>query len=444
MKSIHSTYYFLGIGGVGMSALARLCHLRGAKVFGYDRVKSSITQELEREGIRIEYNDEVTSIPDEVLDQKASIIYTAAIPSSHPQLNFFIREGYSVKKRALFLAELCQGKTTLAVGGTHGKTTTTAFLTHMFAYSKLPFTSFMGGFFKNNSSNLIRTGDDFMIVEADEYDRSFLHLHPTVAGITSIDSDHLDIYKTPQAFEKAFAVFASQVKQQLIIAHGLPFDGLTYGVNVDAVYRIENVQKFETGYLFDIKTPKEAHRGVKLNQLGAHNLSNMLCALAMADQVGISVKKALESLESFPGVYRRLNVFKWKGAWLIDDYAHHQTEIKSVLETVQSFFAEQKKCVVFQPHLFSRTQDFYKEFIEVLSQFDEVVLMEIYPAREEPIEGISSKNLLRDLNHPNKKLIEKTQLAQTIEASEATVFALLGAGDIGEQIQFLKSKIEVE
>jgi len=443
MKLLKTTYYFIGIGGVGMSALARLCVLRGANVFGYDRVQSKVTLELEKIGITIVYDERLEAIPPSVLDKQTGIVYTAAIPNTHPQLNYFIKEGFSVKKRALFLAELCEGKTTLAVGGTHGKTTTTAFLTHMCAYADLPFTSLMGGFFSNDPSNLIRTGDTYMIVEADEYDRSFLNLYPTIAGVTSIDADHLDIYQTPQSFQEAFSIFASQVSQKLIVAHGLPFDGLTYGVEVAADYRIEKVQKIDDGYLFNLFTPNEEFVGVKLNQLGVHNLSNMLCALAIVDQVGVSPKKALSSLETFPGVYRRMNVFRWKNAWIIDDYAHHPTEINTVFETLNSFYPEQKNCVVFQPHLFSRTQDFYTEFIEVLSQFDEIVLLNIYPAREKPIEGISSQNMLNDLNHPNKKLIEKSKIAEAMEESDAQVFALLGAGDIGEQIQLLKAKLEI-
>ena len=433
-------YYFIGIGGVGMSALARLCLLEGNKVFGYDRIQSKVTDELEKQGIPIIYQDTVEAMPSEVLDKQTQIIYTSAIKGDHPQLRYFIKNNFSVKKRALFMAELCDGKPTLAVAGTHGKTTTSAFLTHIFSETCQSFTSLMGGFFQGNSSNLIRTGNDFMLVEADEYDRSFLNIHPTVGAITSIDSDHLDVYQNRKAFEEAFATFSSQVTQQLIIAHGLPFDGLTYGFNVEADYRIFNIKQLKTGYKFDLKTPTNKFSKVKINQIGEHNLSNILCALAMADQVDIPLDIALNSLISFPGVHRRMNLFKWGEKLLIDDYAHHPTEIKSVLKTLQSFYSKQQKCVIFQPHLFSRTQDFYEEFLNVLSQFDEVVLLDIYPARELPIEGITSARMIDDLNHFNKKLIDKTMIPKTITESEAKVFALLGAGDIGEEIQLLKSQ----
>ena len=433
------TYYFIGIGGVGMSAIARLCLLYGNRVFGYDRVHSKITAELEKEGVSIIYEDAIKSVFSEVFDKKTKIIYSAAIPKSHPQLSYFIENKFTVKKRALFMAELCAGKPTLAVAGTHGKTTTSAFLTHIFSETKQSFTSIMGGFFQDNPSNITRTGDDFMLVEADEYDRSFLYLHPTVGAITSIDSDHLDVYQTKQAFEKAFTTFSSQVSQQLIVAYGLPFEGLTYGIDVEADYKIYNVKCLTGGYKFDLSTPSEKFTEVKLNQLGEHNLSNMLCALAMADQVGVPMNIALKSMLYFPGVYRRMNLFKWRDKWLIDDYAHHPTEITSVFNTVQSFFSDQRKCIIFQPHLFSRTQDFYKEFLAVLSKFDEVVLLDIYPARELPIKGISSSRMIDDLNHKCKKLINKNMISNSIMESQASVFTLLGAGDIGEEIQLLKS-----
>jgi UDP-N-acetylmuramate--alanine ligase len=440
MRHQPQTYYFIGIGGVGMSALARLCLLQEKTVLGYDRVQSRITDELEEEGIPILFNDSVEALFDSVFQNETQIIFTAAIPDSHPQLSYFIENGFNVKKRALFMAELCANKPTLAVAGTHGKTTTTAFLTHIFSKTGQSFTSIMGGFFQNDSSNLISTGDDFMLVEADEYDRSFLHLHPTISGITSIDSDHLDVYETREAFENAFAQFSSQVSQQRIVAHGVPLEGLTYGIDVPADYRIHNVKTLVNGYEFDLTTPSEEFSKIRLNQLGEHNLSNMLCALAMADQVNVSMKAALDSMVSFPGVHRRMHLFQWDNKWLIDDYAHHPTEIRSVLKTLKTFYPNEQKCVIFQPHLFSRTQDFYQEFLKVLTGFDEVILLDIYPAREKPIAGVTSSKMVDDLMHSNKKLIKKDEISEAIMGSQATVFALLGAGDIGEEIQQLKLK----
>lgn len=444
MKQQPLTYYFIGIGGVGMSALARLCLLEGNTVFGYDRVCSRVTLELEQEGIPIIYQDSVEAMFPEVLETRTQIIYTAAIPANHPQLCYFIESEFSVKKRAVFMAELCNGKKSLAVAGTHGKTTTSAFLTYIFSETKQSFTSIMGGFFQNSSSNLIRTGSDFMLVEADEYDRSFLHLHPTFGAITSIDADHLDVYQTREVFEETFAAFSSQVSQQLIVAYGLPFEGLTYGIEVDADYRIYNVKCLKVGYQFDLTTPSEKFTHIKLNQLGEHNLSNMLCAIAVADQAGIPIGSALKAMDSFPGVHRRMNLFEWNDKLLIDDYAHHPTEIKSVLKTLETFYSAHRKCVIFQPHLFTRTQDFYDEFLAVLSEFDEVVLLDIYPARELPVAGITSARMIEDLDHPCKKLIDKSMVLKTVMESKASVFALLGAGDIGEEIQLLKSKLVIK
>lgn len=440
MSTKQKTFYFIGIGGVGMSALARLCLMEGHSVFGYDKVKSVITQDLSHQGIQIFYDEGLEDLPEEVLKHSTEIIYTAAIPDSHKQLQFFKNSGFLVRKRAVFLADWCAGKTTLAVAGTHGKTTTMAFLTHIFSQTGQSFTALMGGFFQNNHSNLFRTGEEFVLVEADEYDRSFLHLHPTIAAVTSLDPDHLDIYETAAEFKSAFKVFSEQVSQKLIVAHGIDLPGLSYGIDIEADYQIFNIKYDADGYLFDLKTPQNTYTNLRLNQLGVHNLANMLCAVALADQVQIPLPRILEALISFPGVYRRMNCFKWKKKLLIDDYAHHPSEIKTVLETLKGFYPDQRLGVVFQPHLFSRTKDFYHQFIAVLSEFDEVILLEIYPAREKPIEGISSNQLLKDLEHPSKRLITKREMPQAIQEGQSTVFALLGAGDIGVEIQKLKSQ----
>lgn len=432
-------FYFIGIGGVGMSALARLCFRQGHRVFGYDKTPSEITQQLIAQGIAIEYDEAVSALSSEIMSPEVIVIYTAAIPENHPQLSYFKKLGNLVIKRAKFLAELCSDKKTLAVAGTHGKTTTSLILTHIFSETKQSFTSVMGGFFNNDSSNLIQKGEDKFIVEADEYDRSFLHLHPNIACITSLEADHLDIYKTETAFKEAFERFSEQVKQVLIVAYGIPLSGLTYGIDVEADYKAFNLTMTARGYQFDLRTPSGIYYNVNFNQLGVHNVSNALGAIAMADQAGINMKQALLALERFPGVSRRMNVYHWKNTVLIDDYAHHPTEIESVFETIKSFYPKQKNCVIFQPHLFSRTQDFMKEFSLVLSKFDEVVLMDIYPAREAPISGINASSLLDLISHDQKICIHKTEIKNVLETTEASVVALLGAGDIGAEIQQLKS-----
>ena len=431
-------FYFIGIGGVGMSALARLCLKEGYEVYGYDKTSSDITEQLIKNGIKIIFDDSVKALQNLLLSTDVQIVYSAAIPDFHPQLVFLKKQGNNVIKRAEFLAKVCINKKTLAVAGTHGKTTTSSILTHIFSKTNQSFISVMGGFFNNDSSNLIQTGSESIIVEADEYDRSFLHLNPTIACITSVDADHLDIYESEDIFLEAFVQFSKKVSNELIVAYGLPISGLTYGIEVAADYKAFNLKITEKGYRFDLTTPNREFKDIFFNQMGIHNVSNALCALAMADQAGIDINKSLLALESFPGVYRRMNLYRWRDIVIIDDYAHHPSEIDSVFKTIKTFYPKQKNCVVFQPHLFSRTRDFMNDFKTTLSKFDEVILMDIYPAREEPIKGVNAKILFDKISHTKKKYIEKNQIKKILKSSNADVFALLGAGDIGEEIKKLK------
>ena len=433
-------FYFIGIGGVGMSALARLCLKEGCKVYGYDKTSSEITEQLSKHGIKIIFDDSVKALQNILLSTNIQIVYSAAIPDSHPQLVFFKKQGNNVIKRAEFLAKVCNNKKTLAVAGTHGKTTTSSILTHIFSKTNQSFISVMGGFFNNDSSNLIQTGSESIIVEADEYDRSFLHLNPTIACITSVEADHLDIYESQDVFLEAFVQFSKQVSNDLIVAYGLPIPGLTYGIEVAADYKAFNLKITEKGYRFDLTTPNREFKDIFFNQMGIHNVSNALGAVAMADQAGIDINKSLLALESFPGVYRRMNLYRWRDNVIIDDYAHHPSEIDSVFETIKTFYPKQKNCVVFQPHLFSRTRDFMNDFKTTLSKFDEVILMDIYPAREKPIKGVNAKILFDGISHTKKKYIEKNQIKKILKSSSADVFALLGAGDIGEEIKKLKQE----
>ena len=431
-------FYFIGIGGVGMSALARLCLKEGCEVYGYDKTSSDITEQLIKNGIKIIFDDSVKALQNLLLSTDVQIVYSAAIPDFHPQLVFFKKQGNNVIKRAEFLAKVCINKKTLAVAGTHGKTTTSSILTHIFSKTNQSFISVMGGFFNNDSSNLIQTGSESIIVEADEYDRSFLHLNPTIACITSVEADHLDIYESEDIFLEAFVQFSKKVSNELIVAYGLPISGLTYGIEVAADYKAFNLKITEKGYRFDLTTPNREFKDIFFNQMGIHNVSNALGAVAMADQAGIDINKSLLALESFPGVYRRMNLYRWRDTVIIDDYAHHPSEIDSVFETIKTFYPKQKNCVVFQPHLFSRTRDFMNDFKTTLSKFDEVILMDIYPAREEPIKGVNAKILFDGISHTKKGYIEKNQIKKILKSSNADVFALLGAGDIGEEVKKLK------
>ena len=433
-----SIFYFIGIGGVGMSALARLCLKEGCEVYGYDKTSSDITEQLIKNGIKIIFDDSVKALQNLLLSTDVQIVYSAAIPDFHPQLVFLKKQGNNVIKRAEFLAKVCINKKTLAVAGTHGKTTTSSILTHIFSKTNQSFISVMGGFFNNDSSNLIQTGSESIIVEADEYDRSFLHLNPTIACITSVEADHLDIYESEDIFLEAFVQFSKKVSNELIVAYGLPISGLTYGIEVAADYKAFNLKITEKGYRFDLTTPNREFKDIFFNQMGIHNVSNALGAVAMADQAGIDINKSLLALESFPGVYRRMNLYRWRDTVIIDDYAHHPSEIDSVFKTIKTFYPKQKNCVVFQPHLFSRTRDFMNDFKTTLSKFDEVILMDIYPAREEPIKGVNAKILFDGISHTKKGYIEKNQIKKILKSSNADVFALLGAGDIGEEIKKLK------
>ena len=435
-----NTYFFIGIGGVGMSALARFCFHSGHKVYGHDKTRSDITNALICEGIQIFYKDSLNALPKFLLSEDIKVVYSAAIEFNHSQLSFYLQQGNVVMKRSEFLASLCNNKKTLAIAGTHGKTTTSLILNSFFSETKQLFTSLIGGFFNGNKSNLIKTGSDTFIVEADEYDRSFLQLYPTLACITSIEPDHLDIYKTKKEFLKAFIQFSSQVEKELIVSHGLPLKGITFGIDVSSDYQAKKLKKIKHGYRFDLKTPNETYKDVCLNLIGRHNVSNALAAIAIAEQSGLNACEFLHTLENFPGVYRRMNVYKWNESIIIDDYAHHPSEIQSVYNTIRNFYPLYKNCVVFQPHLYSRTRDFMKEFSIALSMFDEVILLDIYPAREMPIEGINSKILLNNISKRKKRFISKTKIKTALEESDAKIFAILGAGDIGLEIKKLNLK----
>ena len=441
IKKSQEIYYFIGIGGVGMSSLARFCFSNGHQVYGYDKVCSATTKNLTDLGIKITYDSSILALPKKLLSKEVKIIYTPAIKLNHPQLEFYSKQGNQILKRAEFLSKICENKKTLAIAGTHGKTTTTSILTHIFSKTNQSFTSFMGGFFRNKDSNFVKTGLDNFIVEADEYDRSFLKLHPTIACITSVDPDHLDVYETEEAFIEAFEKFSKQVDNKLIVAFGIPIPGITYGIDVEADYVARNLILTEKGYSFDLISPNEIFKGINFNQIGRHNLLNALGAIAVANQSGIDIKKILPALENFPGIYRRMNLYSWRNSIIIDDYAHHPKEIESVLNTIRIFYPNKKNCVIFQPHLFSRTKDFMKEFCSVLNRFDEIVLLDIFPAREEAIENINACTLLEGIKNHQKRLIEKKQIKSVLESSEAEVFTFLGAGDIGEEITKLKSEL---
>ena len=442
MNFKEQTYYFIGIGGIGMSSIARYLFLQGASVFGYDKTRSAVTNSLEELGITIVYDAAVGALPLAVSSEKSLVVYTPAVSAEHPQLSFFIDQGNKVVKRAKLLGDLTQDTICLAVAGTHGKTTTTAILTHLFEQSNASYTAFVGGIFQDSKTNMMSRGNTYTLVEADEFDRSFLHLSPTIACITSMDLDHLDVYSDSASLQAAYVEFASQVKEALFVEKNIALNGITYSVSEEADFYIDAIKPDASGSYFDLHTPDGVYRNQFFNQLGMHNLSNALVALAMASKAGLQLQDLVKSLATFPGVQRRLQVLiNNDNRVLIDDYAHHPTEIKAVYETLKLSFPADEKCVVFQPHLFSRTQDFMTDFARVLSLFDRVLLLDIYAARELPIAGVSSAALKEMISGPSVELITKKDLANRLSLVEERIIVLLGAGDIGVEVEAIKHKL---
>lgn len=433
LKEVHNIY-FVGIGGIGMSALARYFHANGKKVAGYDKTSTKITDGLQSLGIDIHFEDAIENIPIEFIDQKTSlIVFTPAIPNSHTELNFFMTNDFVIMKRAEVLGLITKNSYCFAVAGTHGKTTTSSILGHILQPYHV--TSFLGGISENYHSNLILGKDEVSVVEADEFDRSFLKLSPNIACITSTDADHLDIYGEHAQLQQSFQEFSDLVSNRLFVAKGVELKGTTYAVEEEADYEIQNVNIENGSYVFDVKSPTEIIKDVEFSLPGKHNLMNALAAFAMADTYEIPVDSIKDSLKSFKGVERRFSYrIKSDDLVLIDDYAHHPTEINAVYDAVEEMYSNEKNLVIFQPHLFSRTQDFIDDFASALSKFDAVRVLDIYPARELPIEGVTSLWLLSKIDNENKKLIQSGDLVSEIQNSGARIITMLGAGDIGAMI----------
>lgn len=442
LKNIHNIY-FVGIGGIGMSAIASYFVKNGKQVSGYDKTPSVVTNVLEEQGIEITFKDEIHTIPEAFLNaENTLIVYTPAIPKDSRLLRYFMESDFKVIKRAAVLGEITRNTVCYAVAGTHGKTTTSSILGHIMHVCGTGATSFLGGITENYNSNLILGADEISVVEADEFDRSFLQLSPDVACITNMDADHLDIYGEKEALETSFREFANKVSNTLIVKKGLPIDGLTYGVEEEADYQALNVRIENGSFVFDVKTPNGAVKDVIFHLPGRHNVSNALVSIAMAEKHGVSLEAVKNSLSSYKGVKRRFSYkIKESDFVLIDDYAHHPTEITAVENTVREMYPNQKIVVVFQPHLFSRTRDFIDDFATSLSKFDEVVLLDIYPARELPIEGVTSSWLLGKIGNEKKFLQSKKEAMEYVKNTDASVVVMLGAGDIGVLIEEVTNEI---
>jgi UDP-N-acetylmuramate--alanine ligase len=440
--------YFIGIGGIGMSALARYFVAKGCVVNGYDKTKTILTEALSELGIEIHYEDNI-----DLIDKNASVVvYTPAIPESHSELAYYRANGYEVVKRSDVLGWITEGTVNICVAGTHGKTTVSTMIAHLLRDSGYGCTAFLGGIAANYNTNFWSSDNNVVVVEADEYDRSFLKLHPSVAVITSMDADHLDIYKTPAAFEDAFVSFSEKVKAGglLLAKKGLAreasFDTsklVTYSLNgTGASIFAKDITVVNGAYCFTAVGPSWQIEEMVLNMGGLHNIENALVAVAVAMHLGIEPQKIKIALANFAGVKRRFEyLVKTNEQVLIDDYAHHPAELAALISGVRSLYSNQKLTLVFQPHLYSRTQDLCDGFADSLSAADEVVLLPIYPARELPIPGVTSEMIVHKMTHKNVVLLEKEAVSDWVKKQQPKLLVMAGAGDIDVLIRNIKNDL---
>jgi UDP-N-acetylmuramate--alanine ligase len=444
LQHIHSIY-FIGIGGIGMSALARYFRLQGKNVTGYDKTETALTKSLEGEGIPVSYVDDPGTVPKDI----QLVIYTPAIPKDNRLLNYFREHGFELMKRSEALGLITADSLNVCVAGTHGKTTISTMIAHILRDSGVGSNAFLGGISANYNTNFWSHKNNICVVEADEYDRSFLKLHPDIAVISSMDADHLDIYGTGEAVKEAFIAFSEKIKSggTLVQKHGLPIPKLAGGIqqlsyhlhdhNAD-VYT-KNIRIHSGNYIFDVEGKEGILKDVQLNVGGWHNVENALAAITACRKLGLSGEKILPALHNFRGVRRRFEYHVRKqGIVYIDDYAHHPRELEVLISSVRELFPGKKMVVVFQPHLFSRTRDFADGFANALDKSDQVILLPIYPARELPVEGISASTILNRMTLAEKQMMNKQELLQwagSIQRGEKMVLITAGAGDIDELVK---------
>lgn len=456
--------YFLGIGGIGMSALARFFLASGKSVSGYDKTATELTSELIKEGIEIHFEESVAAIPEAVKNaaiEYVLVVWTPAVPVDHAELNWLKRNGFTIMKRAQVLGLIVGQTKTIAVAGTHGKSTTTTLTAHILRTAGIDCSAFLGGISRNYNTNLllgknlgdanVSAEDKIVVAEADEYDRSFLWLHPSIAIVTSVDADHLDIYGSESAMKDTYRDFLKQVKERLITKDvvlkslDLAKDGRVVSYSVDdksCDAFAENIRIEEGFYVFDLVIQDSKISNVRMGLPGRHNVENAVAAAAAAKQIGVDDESIREALSSFKGVKRRFD-YRIRDSKLIfiDDYGHHPAELKACISSVKELFPGKKVTGIFQPHLFSRTRDFADEFARSLELLDEVVLLEIYPAREKPIPGISSTMLLEKINRQRKFLYSKEDLVSKIASHDFDVLIAMGAGDIDQLVEPIENAL---
>ena len=449
------TVYFIGIGGIGMSSIARWFKKRGKRVAGYDRVKTPLTESLEAEGIWIHYEDKVKDIPMAFMEQEwALIVYTPAIPSTHGELNHFLSKGFEVKKRSEVLGIISKGHNCIAVGGTHGKTTTSSMIAHILHHSEKGCSAFVGGIMTNYNTNIL-IGDENapVVVEADEFDRSFHRLSPDYAIVTSVDPDHLDIYGDEKTMHEAFGKFLQLVPEDgHVLVHykaaekiSIYLENLYYTYGIDqGDYQARALRAMNGVFYFNYHG-KKLIKDIALYVPGFHNVENAVAAITAALELDIPEATIKAAIASYRGVKRRFEfILRQSNLVYIDDYAHHPTEITAFLRSLKSMYPNKKITTVFQPHLYSRTNDFYKGFAESLDNADEVLLLDIYPAREEPIEGVSSQMILDRMFTPKRKVVSKEGLLAALDESDMDVLVTLGAGDIDKLVPVIYNHFKKE
>lgn len=445
-----TSVYFVGAGGIGMSALVRYFLAKGKKVAGYDRTPSNLTTELIDEGANIHYEDNVSLIPSDFKDQAMTlVVYTPAIPNDHTELCFFRDNGFEVMKRARVLGEITRCSRGLCVSGTHGKTTTSSMLAHILKQSHVDCNAFLGGILKNYNSNLMLSErSDLTVIEADEFDRSFHWLSPYMAIITAVDADHLDIYGTAEAYRESFEHFTSLIRPDgcLLMKKGLDLHPqlckgvrlYTYSVSEEADFHADNIRIGNGEIIFDFVTPDAVVKNIKLGVPVKVNIENGVAAMALAWMNGVNEDELRNGMATFQGPIRRFDFhLKRDNIVLLDDYAHHPAELKASIQSVKELYPEKKVTGIFQPHLYTRTRDFASDFAASLSLLDELILLDIYPAREAPIPGVTSQIIFDKVTIPNKRMVRKSELLDLVrtEASGFEVLIMLGAGDIDKLIE---------
>jgi len=447
--------YFLGIGGIGMSALARYFNHLGKSVAGYDLTKTSLTEKLVTERIEVSYDENVSSFPSRFKKGNTLIVYTPAVPLNHKGFQWLKENDYTIYKRAQVLGMVCNSAKSIAVAGTHGKTTVSSMVSVILKESSLGCGAFLGGILKNYDSNLIVPENEkqWLVTEADEYDRSFLNLSPNMALVTAIDPDHLDIYGTLEELKKSFSDFVHQIKDggKLIVKKDIgihnfnsgEIEVFTYSLNEEASYYAKNIKAFGDGYNFDLATPSGVITNVILNFPGIVNVENAVAASALAMEAGASVDDLRNGLSKYQGVTRRFDIrFKNEKTLFIDDYAHHPKELEAVISSVKKLYIGKKITGVFQPHLFTRTRDFADEFAESLDLLDMPIVIPIYPAREEPIKGVTSEMIIRKMKNKNVIFLKMNEIVPWILENESDILMTLGAGSIDNIANEITEELE--